>query len=65
MQHIITNFVGNVDWIIEDFSSPAEPEWPAPKPANGSKYLRAKRNVQLDSGLAVLRSETLTVIDGY
>ena len=60
VKHAI-NCSGNVDWFIEDFSSPIESSYPAPKPANGSKYLRAKRNVLLDSGLAILRSEILTV----
>ena len=48
----------NVKWAIEDYTSPNEVDQPAPKPINGTKYLRAIRNAQLDSGLAVLLTET-------
>jgi len=56
---------GNVKWIIEDISQPSEADSPpVPTPDSGTKYLRATRDAELESGLAVLRSEVLTVAPG-
>jgi hypothetical protein len=53
-----------VNWRVEDFSSPAEVNSPAPAPATGTKYLRATRNSNLTSGLAVLQSPVFTALPG-
>jgi hypothetical protein len=51
-----------VNWRVEDFNSPAEVNSPAPAPATGRKYLRATRNSNLTSGLAVLQSPVFTAL---
>jgi len=53
-----------VNWRVEDFYSPAEVNSPAPAPAAGRKYLRATRNSNLTSGLAVLQSPVFTALPG-
>ena len=55
---------GNVLWLIEDLTKPSEVDSPVPDPDSGTKYLRATRDAQFESGLAVLRSEVLTVAPG-
>lgn len=52
-----------VHWIIEDFSAPTE-NYPPPTPLNGTKYLRATRDVHLTAGLLVLRTVTFTALPG-
>ena len=54
----------NVNWKVEDFNSPSEFDSPAPQPSSGTKYLRAARNKDLLSGLAVLRSEPFIASPG-
>ena len=53
-----------VNWRVEYFYSPAEVNSPAPAPASGTKYLRATRNSNLTSGLAVLQSPVFTALPG-
>ena len=53
-----------VNWRVEHFNSPAEVNSPAPAPASGTKYLRATRNSNLTSGLAVLQSPVFTALPG-
>ena len=55
---------GNVKWQIENFSSPSEINSPAPSPVSGSSYLRATRNSELSSGLAVLITPNFTAYPG-
>lgn len=55
---------GNVNWRVEDYSSPNEEGNPAPEPTSGRKYLRAVRNADFQSGLAILRSATFTANPG-
>lgn len=55
---------GNVKWIIEEVSQPPEADSPAPTPDLGTKYLRATRDADLESGLAVLRSEVISGMVG-
>lgn len=56
--------IGNVKWRVENYSSPSENGFPAPPLASGSSYLRATRNADLSSGLAVLSSPVVTVNPG-
>jgi hypothetical protein len=53
-----------VNWRVEDYNSPAEVSSPAPAPVTGRKYLRATRNSNLTSGLAVLQSPVFTALPG-
>jgi hypothetical protein len=53
-----------VNWKIEQLTSPAEVDSPAPRPPNGTQFLRATRNADLASGLAVLRSPVFTALPG-
>ena len=55
---------GYIYWNIEDYFSPAEVDSPVPRPAVGTKYLRAVRNANLRSGLAILRSPVITAYPG-
>ena len=53
------NSPSSVKWTIEDYNVPFNPlDLSPPEPVNGTKYLRAIRNSQLDAGLAILRTET-------
>ena len=51
-------------WVVEDFTSPAEADYPPPTLTTGTKYLRATRNAQLSSGLLILRTLTFTAFPG-
>jgi len=53
-----------VTWRVEDVTTPSEADYPAPRPLNGTKYARATRNANLQSGLAVLRSPLFTAMPG-
>uniref|UniRef100_A0A0P6E8I6 CUB domain-containing protein n=1 Tax=Daphnia magna TaxID=35525 RepID=A0A0P6E8I6_9CRUS len=53
-----------VHWVVEDFYTPFEVSYAAPKPSAGTKYLRAVRNDQLVSGLLILRTLTFTALPG-
>ncbi len=54
-----------VHWVVEDFASPSEVDYPPPPLPDGTtKYLRATRNAQLSSGLLILRTVTFTAIPG-
>lgn len=53
-----------VNWRVEDYSSPTEKNSTAPPSSTGTKYLRATRNADLASGLAVLNSPILTANPG-
>ncbi|KZS19005.1 Seizure 6-like protein [Daphnia magna] len=55
---------GYVNWRVENLASPSEANSTAPKPATGSQYVRATRNADLASGLAILRSPTFTASPG-
>lgn len=55
---------GFVNWRVEDFVSPTEENSPTPRPPTGTKYMRATRNTDLSSGLAVLRSPLFTANPG-
>ena len=55
---------GYVNWRVEDHSKPMEVNSPAPQPMTGTKYLRATRNADLLSGLAVLKSPVFTASPG-
>lgn len=55
---------GYVNWRVENFSTPSERNSTAPQPITGTQYVRATRNVDLASGLAVLRSPTFTASPG-
>ena len=55
---------GNVNWRVEDFGSQSASDSSAPKPIAGTKYVRATRNANLDSGLATLRTEIFTASPG-
>ncbi|XP_057373359.1 uncharacterized protein LOC130694302 [Daphnia carinata] len=54
----------SVYWNVEDFSIPAEVDYPPPTPSIGTKYLRATRDSQLTPGLLVLRTATFAAIPG-
>lgn len=58
------NSPSSTHWLVEDFSDQTELSNPAPSPVNGQKYLRAIRDVQLSSGLLILRSDTFTALPG-
>lgn len=53
-----------VTWRVEDIQTPTEADYPAPYPLSGFKYVRATRNADLLSGLAVLRSPLFTALPG-
>lgn len=53
-----------VNWRVENFASPLEVNSTAPQPSTGTNYLRATRNADLASGLAVLRSPVFTANPG-
>ena len=53
-----------VNWRVEQLTSPTEVDSPAPRPPNGTQFLRATRNADLASGLAVLRSPVFTALPG-
>ncbi|XP_057367019.1 deleted in malignant brain tumors 1 protein-like [Daphnia carinata] len=55
---------GYVNWRVENLASPSEANSTAPKPDTGTKYVRAARNADLASGLAVLRSPIFTASAG-
>ncbi|KAI9562416.1 hypothetical protein GHT06_013386 [Daphnia sinensis] len=55
---------GYVNWRVENLASPSEANSTAPKPTTGTQYVRATRNADLASGLAVLRSPTFTASPG-
>ncbi len=55
---------GRVYWDVEDFYQPFEVNQPAPKPTSGTKYLRARRNANLDSGSIFFTSEDFTAYPG-
>ncbi|XP_057376161.1 uncharacterized protein LOC130697069 [Daphnia carinata] len=52
----------NVHWVVEDFAAPNEANNPAPTPSFGTKYLRATRNANLNSGLLILRTLKFTAL---
>ncbi|XP_057372694.1 uncharacterized protein LOC130693544 [Daphnia carinata] len=52
-----------VHWVVEDFSAPAA-NYAPPTPLNGTKYLRATRNEQLNPGLLILRTVVFTALPG-
>ncbi|KAI9556535.1 hypothetical protein GHT06_016325 [Daphnia sinensis] len=56
--------LGPIHWTVEDFSSPAEINYPPPIPSTGTKYLRATRDAQLSPGLLVLRTVIFTAFPG-
>ncbi len=53
-----------VNWRVEDVASPTERNSSVPPPPTGTKYMRATRNADLLSGLAVLRSPVFTANPG-
>ncbi len=53
-----------VNWRVESFTSPSEVNSTAPRPSTGTNYLRATRNADLASGLAVLRSPVFSANPG-
>lgn len=55
---------GYVNWRVESLDSPSEANSPAPAPVAGTNYLRATRNADLLSGLAVLKSPVFTANPG-
>ncbi|KAI9550977.1 hypothetical protein GHT06_005450 [Daphnia sinensis] len=55
---------GYVNWRVENLAAPSEANSTAPKPTTGTQYVRATRNADLASGLAVLRSPTFTASPG-
>ena len=55
---------GQVQWKIESYETPFETNSPVPQPLNGSKYLRAVRNVNLQSGTAIFSSPVFTALPG-
>lgn len=55
---------GQVNWQVENFDSPFETNSPTPQPLNGTKYLRAVRNANLQSGTAILSSPLFTALPG-
>lgn len=61
LQPWIEESTTNVEWKIENNSSPWEPNNPSPHPLNGQNYLRVYRGASLSFGVAVLRSPTFTL----
>lgn len=53
-----------VNWRVEDVASPTERNSSVPPPSTGTKYMRATRNADLSSGLAILRSPVFTASPG-
>jgi len=57
--------IATVRWIVEDYASPLEANYPAPNPIDGgTKYARAIRNANLDAGAVILSSDTFTASPG-
>ena len=54
----------NVNWRVENVASPSETNSSAPMPSVGTYYMRATRNADLTSGLAVLTSPVFTANPG-
>ncbi len=55
----------NTYWAVEDFTSPFEEKQPAPKPIQGTRYLRAKRDEDDPEGSQLfLTSESFTASPG-
>lgn len=55
---------GKVNWQPESLDAPSESNYPAPRPDKGAYYVRATRNADLQSGLAVLSSPVFTAQPG-
>lgn len=54
----------NVNWRVENVAAPSEANLSAPMPSVGTNYMRATRNADLASGLAVLTSPVFTANPG-
>ena len=55
---------GQVHWKVESFDTPFDLDSPGPQPFDGSQYLRAVRNANLQSGLTILNSPSFTALPG-
>lgn len=55
----------DINWRVEDYNSPAEPNYQPPFPLDGTKYLRITRNSSnLLDGRTILRSPEFTAYPG-
>ena len=56
---------GSIFWKVENYSSPIEANYTAPKPKNGTNYLRINRGTSnLTAGLAIIKSPLFTAQPG-